>query len=337
MKIIRTITYFADAPYSILLRRCRGIKAALESMGYQVQTLRVVVRQASLRELQRDWSGEKDFFWSVGGLSLEQAERAADDFMAWDMPLFFHVECPEQPASRHVDLWWRLAKERAERTFRFSYVFANAADSPFFPAAAGKKRGFALGLQTPDLAEGCELPSDWLARMSDCWKELHERFASEPDFLGIDASIAPMGAGAGSLVGHVERWYGSWDAAVLSNFFVRISRYIKNQNPCPVGINGWFFPCLEDAGLARLYEQGGFSTERNLFLSMHCASGIDTYPVAMDESPERMLHILQLTHALAYRYEKPLSVRWVCDGKNGLGQRTELNNKYLQEVVLRPL
>ena len=77
--------------------------------------------------------------------------------------------------------------------------------------------------------------------------------------------------------------------------------------------------------------------ERNIYLSLHSGLGVDTYPVGMDESQERILEILRTLHGLSNKYNKPLSARLVSDGRAKIGERTNFNNPVLKDVVVRPL
>ena len=97
------------------------------------------------------------------------------------------------------------------------------------------------------------------------------------------------------------------------------------------------YPCLEDFELADEYEKGNFSIERNIYLSLHSGLGIDTYPIGIDEKPERVLEILQLLQNLSNKYKKPLSARFVSDGKAKIGEKTDFKNQYLKDVTVRPL
>lgn len=97
------------------------------------------------------------------------------------------------------------------------------------------------------------------------------------------------------------------------------------------------FPCLEDSALAREYEKGNFSIERNIYLSLHSGLGIDTYPVGTDEDQNRVLDILRLVQGLSNKYRKPLSVRFVSDGKAKIREKTNFQNEFLQDVVIKPV
>ena len=77
--------------------------------------------------------------------------------------------------------------------------------------------------------------------------------------------------------------------------------------------------------------------QRNLFLSLQSGLGVDTYPIGVDESPRRVLEILTVLQRLSQRYDKPLSARFVSDGRARIGERSDFGNQYLKDVVIRPL
>ena len=85
------------------------------------------------------------------------------------------------------------------------------------------------------------------------------------------------------------------------------------------------------------HEKGNFSIERNIFLSLHSGLGIDTYPIAVNQNKERVIEILKLVQQLSNKYKKPLSARFVSDGKAKNGEKTDFKNQYLQDAVIRKL
>jgi hypothetical protein len=230
-----------------------------------------------------------------------------------------------------------IIKTKPKKTFNFSYTFANVFSSAFFPAANFERNGFSIGLQPTDLAEYATDLHTWFLRMKEVWEEITEIFAGQPDFLGIDSSIAPMYAGKGSLVNLMKRIHGGFSESVTTDSYTRISAFIKNENPKPIGLCGLMFPCLEDFELSDAYEAGNFNIERNIFLSLHSGLGIDTYPIGIDEDPERIRLILNLLLAFAKKYHKPLSARFVSDGSSRIGEFSDFRNPYLRDVVIRPL
>ena len=64
--------------------------------------------------------------------------------------------------------------------------------------------------------------------------------------------------------------------------------------------------------------------------------GIDSYPIGVDEQPERVTEVLKLIGGLSDKYKKPLSARFVSDGRARVGQRTHFSIPFLKDVVVRP-
>jgi uncharacterized protein (UPF0210 family) len=138
-------------------------------------------------------------------------------------------------------------------------------------------------------------------------------------------------------VNFAERLHGSFSDSITTDTYMKITEFIEERNPRPVGLNGLMFPCLEDFELAEEYENGNFSIERNIFLSLHSGLGIDTYPIGFDEDKGRVLEILKTVQKLSEKYNKPLSIRFVSDGSAKIGETTEFGNQYLSDVKVRKL
>lgn len=125
--------------------------------------------------------------------------------------------------------------------------------------------------------------------------------------------------------------------STTTDTYLQITSFLKSNNPKPVGLCGLMFPCLEDFDLADEYEKGNFTIERSVYLSLHSGLGIDTYPIGIDENPERVLQILKLVQGLSNKYKKSLAVRFVSDGKAKIGEKSDFKNQYLKDVVIRSL
>ena len=97
------------------------------------------------------------------------------------------------------------------------------------------------------------------------------------------------------------------------------------------------FPCLEDFNLAKEFEMGNFTIERNIYLSLHSGLGIDTYPIGVDEDRDKIVSILKLLQNLSSKYQKPLSARFISDGKAKIGQQTSFQNEFLKDVTIKKL
>lgn len=334
-KIIRSICLFTDRPDVTVAKRLTELSNRFTAAGFVVQTRRVCtpVQIAALEPAL----GDPSLFCSVGSLTFDAITAQLPAFLTANNTSCNLDLTAERIERKHVELLFDIIRHSSYKTFRIAYVFNNAPSAPFFPSAQYQKNGFAIGLQSTNLAEGCDSLDEWLDRMKKTWNEILALCKHDDDFLGIDSSVAPLFDGHGSLVHFMNRIGVPLEHAATTDFFVRITNFIKEQNPKPTGLCGLMLPCLEDFELAGAYENGQFTIERNLWLSLHSGLGIDTYPIGIDEKPERVLEILTLVQALSKKHSKPLSARFVSDGKAKVGGKSDFGNQYLKDVVVRAL
>jgi hypothetical protein len=335
-KMIRSVCWFAESPQALSVTgEISRAEALLREHGYSVQTRRVCFKDARIRNLA-SWGSDEDLYLSVGSLTSEACRDEIEDFLAAGN-VSFNLDSTEGVKPADVEVLFRIIREKPEKTFQFAYTFHNRPSSPFFPSATYESPGFAVGLQATDLSEGCNTMEEWLALMKVVWEEICAIFEDQPSFLGIDSSVAPLFHGKSSLVHFVKRLCGTFSRAATAGLYLRLTRFLSTENPKPVGLCGLMLPCLEDFELAEEYEAGEFSIERNLFLSLHSGLGVDTYPLGIDEEPSRVLEVLSLLQAFSAKYDKPLSARFVSDGKARIGDKTDFRNRYLKDVRVRPL
>ena len=335
-KIIRTICIFTRHPQQAQLSRLNSLAARFQRRGYTIQTLRLCAPDPAA-VLELDALSDGSTFLSMGALDFETAEHLLPDFLS-AKNVAFNLDLTRTAIdSRHTDMFFHLADVKPAKTFSFAYTFNNVPGSPFFPSAKYERDGFAVGLQPTNLSEGCRTMEEWLDRMRETWLEIDALMANEADFLGIDTSIAPLYEGDGSFFHLVRRMSGPIDRAVTSDTFLKITKFIKEKGPRNTGLCGLMFPCLEDFEMAAEYERGNFTIERNIFLSLHSGLGIDTYPVGKDENAERLLEILKLVQGLSNKYSKPLSIRFISDGRTRIGEQASFDNEYLKNVTIRSL
>jgi uncharacterized protein (UPF0210 family) len=336
-KVIRSVCQFVGTPSEQSVVRLGMWSNRLETRGFTVQTTRLCSPDLD-RVLELDQDGDGSTFYSVGRLGLADARARLDQLCAAKNVAFNVDLTAEVPTHEHVQLLTAIVQNAPGKTFSFTYTFNNAASTPYFPSATYETDGFAIGLQPTNLSSGCQSIDEWLHRLKRVWEEIDSLMrGDEESYLGIDTSIAPLSDGPGSLVNFLRRLGIDWDRAVSSDVFLGISRFIKSAAPRSVGLCGLMFPCLEDFELAEEYEQGRFSVERCVFLSLHSGLGIDSYPVGVDEDPDRMLEVLRLVQGLSDKFRKPLSARFISDGRARIGERTDLGSPYLRDVTVRPL
>jgi len=333
-KIIRTLCRFSEKITPNTIRELEVDKKLLESEGFSIQTMRVCPGGISLKDTG-DIKLDPSIFIGAGTKTRKEAETGLNYFLEAEN-VSFNIEPGKGVGAEDVDILFNIIKEKPEKTFNFAYTFNNAHSSPFFPSSNFLKPGLSIGLQPTDLANECSTIEQWFSNMEDIWGTIYDLFRNR-DLIGIDSSIAPLYSGKSSLINFINKVSGPFNDAVTTEIFLTISKFIRENNPVPIGLCGIMFPCLEDFELADEYEDGNFSIERNIFLSLHSGLGIDTYPIAVDESPERVLQVLQLLKGLSDKYRKPLAARFVCDGISKTGEKTKFNNKYLKDVVLRKL
>ena len=272
----------------------------------------------------------------IGTVSFEEASTIKQLF--YDSRVSMNIDLTNDPiVMKHAEFIFDLINNAPGKMFDFAYVFNNSDNSPFFPAANYDRKGFSIGLQSPNLASSVSSIDEWLNRKKRVWEEINQIFKDNDDFLGIDASTAPLYRGDGSLIGFIKKLGYNFTESTTTDIWTRITNFINDENKNSIGLNGLMLPCLEDFELADEYEKGNFSIERNIFLSLQSGLGIDTYPIGIDESPKRVLNILKTIQSLSNKYDKPLSVRFVSDGKAKIGNRTSFKNKYLKDVIIRKL
>lgn len=334
-KIIRGVCYFSDTPSQEVISSLNAIEQTLTSSDFMVQTKRICVPTQDILELEKKIS-DHSIYLSVGSLSLEFATLQLHNFLD-SRNTSFNIDLTDQEInSKAVEILFEIIRKNASKTFLFTYVFRNMPSTPFFPSAHYEKNGFSIGLQPTDLSEDCTSLEQWFGKMKTVWEEVYSLMGNNSEFLGIDSSIAPL-FGKGSLLGFINRLGYTFSHSATTDIYLQITDFIKKNNPQQVGLCGLMFPCLEDDVLSKEYEKGNFSIERNIYLSLHSGLGVDTYPVGIDEKPERVLEILCLIQKLSAKYNKPLSCRLVSDGKARIGEKTDFQNEFLKDVIIRPL
>lgn len=294
-KIVRTICYFSDNPSEQTISKLNEIENTLVKNSFLVQTKRLCSAQKDIRQLES--AINDDVMYSIGSLNIDEAEAKLDDFYSSRNTSFNLDLTSEVIDKRCADILFQIIKNKPDKTFLFAYVFNNTQSTPFFPSATYAKNGFSIGLQPTDLSLDCNSIEEWLIKMKRVWEEINELFNNNHDFLGIDSSIAPLNDEKASFLGFIKRLGFDFSYSATTSIYLEITKYIKENNPKPVGLCGLMLPCLEDLELASEYEKGNFSLERNIYLSLHSGLGIDTYPIAVDEDPMKAVGILRLVQS----------------------------------------
>jgi uncharacterized protein (UPF0210 family) len=101
-----------------------------------------------------------------------------------------------------------------------------------------------------------------------------------------------------------------------------------------VGYSGLMVPVLEDAVLAKRWDEGKYTIDALLAYSAVCAGGLDTIPLAGDTGEERLAHILSDVATLAYKWQKPLAARLLPAPGRKSGERTEFDDARMANAVI---
>lgn len=336
-KIVRSICYFSPTPTQKIVYRLDELAEKLASKDFEIQTKRICTPDID-KTIQMDSEfAAKGYMFGLGTLQKKVILKNLDRLLACNDTSFNLDLTQENIDLTDTKILSHIIRKNAARTFQFTYVFNNPPSSAYFPAAHYQRQGFSIGLQPTDLSLDCATLDEWLRRVKTVWEEIVDIFHTDEEFLGIDSSIAPLTTETGSFVQFVKRLGFDFSRSTTTDLYLRITRFLKEHNPRPVGLCGLMFPCLEDNELAKEYEKGNFPIERNIFLSLHSGLGVDTYPIGIDEKPERIVEILRLVQGLSNKYRKPLSCRFVSDGKANVGERTKFRNPYLADVIIQSL
>lgn len=334
-KVIRTICLFTQKLTPQTKEKFIDIENLLSKNNFIVQTKRICFSkydtQIDTSSLQND-----GFLIGRGKVSFEQCKKIMPHFLKNNISINLDLT-NEEISIEHVKLLFEIIKDQPAKTFNFTYGFNTPPSSPYFPSANFKREGFSIGLQPTNLSAECTNIEQWFCNMQNTWQEICDLFCNYQDFLGIDSSIAPLFSGNGSLLQTLNNFGYNFNDSITTDVYTKISSFIKEKNPKPIGLCGIMFPCLEDFKLADEYEKENFNIERNIFLSLHSGLGIDSYPIGIDQDPKKIIDILKLIQALSNKYQKPLSTRFISDGKTKIGQRTNLNNQYLKDVIVKEL
>lgn len=238
-----------------------------------------------------------------------------------------------------------------QANFNFAATAMLPAYGPFFPGAyfTGEGHQFAIGLESANVVQGAFSPGQDLAsaRSSLAQKmaasvtpveKIATTLATKSGWKygGIDVSPAPLGkvsigAAVEILTGAPFGSSGTLTAAAL------ITSVLRELPVKHAGYSGLMMPILEDATLAQRWGEGHITIDGLLAYSSVCGTGLDTIPLPGDVSNRQLERLLSDTASLAFKWNKPLSVRVLPVPGKRAGEKTTFNGPYLANTVLQPL
>jgi len=222
---------------------------------------------------------------------------------------------------------------RGEGNFNFTINYNCKPLIPYFPASyhnSHHQNCFALGLETPDLLvaalQSLNEKSDHNLKMQASYAIMHDSLHHhistiaaitntfehpyKTHFAGIDTSAAPSKNCASMVDVYKLLGVPFFGASGTLEASALLTKVFKNQKGCElIGFSGLMLAVVEDAGLADATTRNEFDIRALLQYSAVCGIGLDTVPIEGDTSVEKIAAICADTGTLAYRLNKPLTVR----------------------------
>lgn len=221
----------------------------------------------------------------------------------------------------------------AQGNFNFTINYNCKPHIPYFPASyhnASDENCFALGLETPDLlvdalksidiklSHNEKLEKSFNIMSSSLQYHIDEilkitnscKHKYKTKFSGIDTSAAPS-KNCSSMVDIYKLlgvpYFGASGTIEASALLTKV---FKSQKGCElIGFSGLMLALIEDEGLALASLNNEFEIRSLLTYSSVCGIGLDTVPIEGNTSIEKIADICRDTGTMAFRLNKPLTVR----------------------------
>lgn len=251
-----------------------------------------------------------------------------------NVPLDEHGVLDNELIEQSVYAVQRIANitPRGEGNFNFTVNFNCKPFIPYFPAGYHLSRlpnSFVIGLETPDLLVEVlkSVPkSSHNQFYADCYRAMSQalqyhvdqvlemlsavKLSGEFEFAGIDSSAAPS-KNCSSMTKIYELmglpYFGAVGSVEVSALLTKVFKSI--QRVPLVGFSGLMLAVTEDLGLAEGTQKQDFDIRALLTYSAVCGIGLDTVPVAGNAKAESIAAIMRDTGTMAFRLNKPLTVR----------------------------
>jgi len=228
---------------------------------------------------------------------------------------------------------------RGEGNFNFTVNFNCKPLIPYFPASYHQKElgnMYVLGFETPDLLVHVlnefnrenpvadhnnsfksyeQLMIEALQYHVSAVNDIRNNFEKKnPNncftFAGIDSSAAPSKDCSSMVDVYKQMGVPCFGASGTVEASALLTRVFKSVKEMPlVGFSGLMLAVTEDTGLAQGSIDGDYDIRALLTYSAVCGIGLDTVPIPGDTSIAKMSALMRDTGTMAYRLNKPLTVR----------------------------
>lgn len=251
----------------------------------------------------------------------------------------------------------RVIKALGERSpqgqgnFRFGALAMVEPYGPFYPGAwhpGNESPSFAIGFESANVVK------DVFARERDPRTAAHAltaalsrhnravetaalKVAAGTDwrYAGIDPTPAPGGdvsIGA-AIESFTQRVFGAPGTETAAGI---ITRAVQDVPVKQTGYSGLMIPVLEETVLTRRWDEGTYGLDSIMAYSAVCAAGLDTVPLPGDTSEADIERIVGDVATLAFRWNKPLTVRLLPAPGKRAGEMTEFSG-ILSNARIQPL
>ncbi|WP_346556750.1 DUF711 family protein [Mannheimia haemolytica] len=238
---------------------------------------------------------------------------------------------------------------RGEGNFNFTVNFNCKPFIPYFPASYHSSKlpnSFVIGLETPDLLVAV-LKELKVSPHNDFYRQCYETMSQALQyhvdevleavksvqhklqfaFAGIDSSAAPS-KNCASMTEVYELmgvpFFGAAGTVEASSLLTKVFKSIKNV-PL-VGFSGLMLAVTEDLGLAAGTHKAQFDIRALLTYSAVCGIGLDTVPISSEATIEQIAALMRDTGTMAFRLNKPLTVRLFPIPNKSAGEVTEFES-----------
>jgi hypothetical protein len=222
---------------------------------------------------------------------------------------------------------------RGEGNFNFTINYNCKPHIPYFPASyhnSHDENCFALGLETPDLLvealKSLKEEKNHNLKMQKSYAIMRDSLQHhintilgithayehpyKTTFAGIDTSAAPSKNCASMVDVYKLLGVPYFGASGTLEASALLTKVFKAQKGCTlIGFSGLMLAVVEDSGLAESATKGEFDIRTLLQYSAVCGIGLDTVPIEGHTTAQKIADICCDTGTLAFRLNKPLTVR----------------------------
>jgi len=225
---------------------------------------------------------------------------------------------------------------RGEGNFNFTVNFNCEPLIPYFPASYHRKElgnRFVIGLETPDLLVNVlneynqsiekqnhneqfkgyyKVMNSALQHHITNINNIIQNSSCDKSYVfsGFDSSAAPS-KDCASMVDVYElmgvEYFGASGTVEASSLLTKVFKSVKDVEL--VGFSGLMLALTEDTGLAKGSINSHFDIRSLLTYSSVCGIGLDTVPIPGDTPSEKISALMRDTGTMAFRLNKPLTVR----------------------------